>query len=209
MCWNKFFPTVAEEIRHNRFNKSSYQYTERRNLTGRGLVNALSISNLHPLDNLNQQHHIYVCTSMKAAPPLSFNTKFLNTWMLPCREINARRIKIYSPSHALNLFKQFFKARAFFYLSFFNPPPPLLNGELYFIMERQLSGEPPFFQPWQTVCQLNSPCHVSPPLPTHARRPSLLLLPLAPCATFVIDHWSNPVPTCSSSAYTSNEVLVV
>lgn len=115
---------MAEEIRHNRFNKSSYQYTERRNLTGRGLVNALSISNLHPLDNLNQQHHIYVCTSMKAAPPLSFNTKFLNTWMLPCREINARRIKIYSPSHALNLFKQFFKARAFFYLSFFKPPPP-------------------------------------------------------------------------------------
>lgn len=97
------------------------------------------------------------------------------------------------------------------------PPPskallfllPLKTQQLYFIMCSQLSGKSPFLLPWQTVCQLNSPCHVSLPLPTHARRPSLLQLPLAPSATFVIDHWSNPVPTCSSSAYTSNEVLVV
>lgn len=143
--------------------------------------------------------------------PASLHTtylKSLHAQMHPCLEINACRIKIYSPTHSLNLRKHFQEWKALPAVEFFLPTLPS-NQEIYFIIYSQLTGKSLFFSTWQTVCQWNSPCHVSLPLPTHAWRPSLLLLPLAPHATFVIDQWSNPVPTCSSSAYTSNEVLVV
>lgn len=148
------------------------------------------------------------CISLQSGIP-SFMKAELLKHLNACSWIFLK--KAFRPQHTLHLFKANVPFLSLFFpfktepFSFFF----LWKHKLYFIMYSQLSGKSPFLSTWQTVCQLNSPCHVSPPLPTHARRPSLLQLPLAPSATFVIDHWSNPVPTCSSSAYTSNEVLVV
>lgn len=157
--------------------------------------------------------HTHTHTFHKTISLHPMNPKSIHTWKHLCHKIDGGSIEIDSPTYSLNLHKHFQDRKAplevgFVFWGFvvlFIPS----NQEIYFLIYGQLTGKSPFFSAWQTVCQLSSPCHVSLPLPTHARRPSLLLLPLAPYATFVIDHWSDPVPTCSSSAYTSNEVLVV
>lgn len=106
--------TAAQEICHSVFHsESSYRYVGRRDACG-----SMRVYTEHPSSptSTESQPRSSACTHpYKAASPLCLHTKFLNTWMLPCHGINACRIKIYSPPHALNLFKHFSK-----------PVPPLL-----------------------------------------------------------------------------------